>query len=171
MLDPPQPSHLLHDEKRIHPDVDRSRATPLRLLETQDQRAVLGHVIGRATERAGQLRHHFSLVVVQDGAGTGRTGIPARRPVRVEHEPHSAKICDMRVRSTFPPETIETTRSPGRTGIFPAMRAPVAAAPAGSATSFARCARKRIPSAMRSSPITTTSATRCRTISSGIVPA
>src|SRR5438309_9714014 len=35
--------------------------------------------------------------------------------------------------------------------IFPARSAPVAAAPAGSATSLARCARKRMPSAIRSS--------------------
>ena len=136
----------------------------------EDQRAVLRNVVRGATERPGELGHDLAFLVIANRAGARRARVAARGAVRVEHEPHAPKICASRERSTFPPDTIDTTISPGRTAIFPASNAPVAAAPPGSATSFARDARKRIPSAITSSSITTTSATRRRTISNGMVP-
>src|SRR5439155_786192 len=171
VLDAPQPTHLLDHEKRVHPHVDRGGSAALGLFEPEDQRAVLGHVVRGVTERTGELRDELSLFVVEHRARAGRTGVATCGAVRVQDQSHSPKSCAIRARSTFPPETIETTRSPGRTAILPASSAAVAAAPAGSATSLARCARKRIPSAMRSSPITTMSATRRRMMSSGMVPA
>src|SRR5207302_1793817 len=153
------------------PHLDRRRAAPLGLLQSKNQRVVLGYVVGCVTEWTRQLGHELPLLVVEHGPRARWSGVAARGPVRIHDESHAPKICAIRARSTLPPDTIETTRSPGRTGIFPARSAPVAAAPAGSATSFARCARKRIPSAIRSSSITTTSATRRRMISSGMLPA
>src|SRR5256884_3201662 len=171
MFDPPETTHLLDHEERVHPHVDGRRSAAPGLLESEDEGAVLGNVVRGVTERACELRHEPSLFVIQHGSRAGRPGIAARGAIRVQDQPHSPKSCAIRARSTFPPDTIETTRSPGRTAIFPARRAAVAAAPAGSATSFARCARKRMPSAIRSSSITTTSATKRRTMSSGMVPA
>ena len=51
MLDTPQPTHLLDHEKRVHPHVDRGRSAALRLLEPEDQRAVLGDVVRGMAKR------------------------------------------------------------------------------------------------------------------------
>src|SRR2546427_993555 len=172
--DPPDPAHLLHHELGVQADVDGGRATPSCLLEAEDEGVVLRDVVRRAPEPARELRDDVAALVQQHRAGAGRPRVPSRGAVRVDDEAavlgHSASSCASRARSTLPPETIATTRSPGRARTAPPRSAPVAAAPAGSATSFARGGRNRTPSRMTPPPTPITPATRRRPISSATVP-
>src|SRR5205823_11001457 len=173
MFDLPRPAHLLHDQERVHAHVDLVDAAPPRLLEADDQRRVLGDVVRRRPERLRELGDDVAVAVEEDGARAGRPGIPARRSVGVQDGFHAAGAMSSAnfARSTLPPDTIATTRSPRRTLILPVSRAAVAAAPAGSATSLARSARKRMPSAIVASESRTTSSTRRWQISRPRVPA
>src|SRR5207237_10679390 len=121
----------------VHAHVDGASTKAPGLLEPEDESVVLGNVVGRATERPGQFRDDRAVLVEQHRTGTGRPGVAARGAIRVEDQSatllHGAKTCRSRSRSTLPPETIATTRSPGRAFTAPAISAPVAAAPAGSA--------------------------------------
>src|SRR5436190_1332554 len=171
MLHLPATVHLLDHEQRIHPHFDIVHAPPAGLLEAEDERGVLRDVVRGVSKRSRDLGDQVVVGGQQGCTGAARPGIPAGRAVRVQDRLHAEMSSAKRFRSTFPPDTMLTTRSPGRTLIFPARSAAVAAAPAGSATSFARSNRKRIPSAICSSVTRTTSSTRRPTMSKPRVPA
>src|SRR6266540_3198470 len=83
--------------------------------------------------------------------------VSATGAVGIEHGPlHAWKNSARRDRSTLPPDTIATTFSRALGTTRPVRSAPTAAAPAGSATRRARDARKRTPSTIASSGMTTT---------------
>src|SRR5712691_11469656 len=115
MLGAPAPAHLLHDQQRVHADVDGARPEPPGLLEPEDEGAVLGDIVRRATERASQFSDDRAFLVEQHRTGTGGAGIATRGAVRVEDQPTTLLHCPnnsrRRSRSTLPPETIATTRS------------------------------------------------------------
>src|SRR5258708_12476289 len=134
VLDLPQTLHLLHDEQRIHADVELLDPAALRLLEPHDEGCVLGHVVRRASEEAHALGYHPPSLVEEDGARSGRTGIAARAAVRVEGRAGHARKPARRSGSMLPPETTATTRSPGFAPTAPLSSAPTAAAPAASPT-------------------------------------
>src|ERR1700687_4427238 len=171
VLDLPTAAHLFDDELRVHARVELVDAPALRLLEPDDESLVFRDVVRRHAEELRELRDDVPVCVEQHCSGARETGIPARGPVGIEDRLHPARNSAKRARSTLPPDTIETTRSPFFTGIRPASSAGVAAAPAGSATSLARSNRNRMPSMIVASEITTTSATRRWQISRPRVPA
>src|SRR5437762_9198164 len=171
VLDLPESLHLLHDEHRIHADIEHIDATPKGLLQSDDQSRVLGHVVRGMAEGSHELGDDLAVLVQEHRAGARGPGIAAGAAVGVERRAAHARKPASRSASTLPPDTMATTRSPvfGRTA--PARRAPTAAAPAGSATTRARETRKRSPSRMASSGIATTSSTSRRMISRFRLPA
>src|SRR4029077_16584049 len=114
VLDLPPPVHLLHDEERVHAHVELVDAAAKRFLEADDQGGVFGDVVRGVTERAHELGDDLAPLVEEDRTGAGRPGVPARAAVGVQGRAGHARKPARRSGSTFPPDTIATTRSPGR---------------------------------------------------------
>src|SRR3990170_1788059 len=93
VADPLAPRQLLDDELRIEAQLHLAGTEPFRGFKSENERHVLGHVVGRDPERLADGSHRRGALatgrvsVEQDGAGGGGPGIAPRGPVGAHDQP------------------------------------------------------------------------------------
>jgi hypothetical protein len=79
--------HLADDQLRVADELDLLGLELLCQADAEQQRAVLGDVVGRGTDRLAALGEDLAGAVAGDGGDRGRTRIAPRAAVNVDRDP------------------------------------------------------------------------------------
>ena len=118
VLDLVDTSHLLGDQLRVAHDLDLARAQLARLLQTEQQRPVLGDVVRDRAEQLGVLAQHLARGRGDHAGGRRGAGIAAGAAVDVDDHLHRSEYaCRLRRNACFARSGVsERGQIPGHAG-------------------------------------------------------